>query len=159
MLLSRADDHRRRGELEAAAKVYAAVAAHADGAAYAEEAMLRRARMLRASGDLSGAVAVAQSAAARFPRGALSPERAAFHSAVLIELGAAPRAAGVLDALGAEVRTEAVQQARIDAARVLVRDDPDRARRLIEPVLQAPWSPKLSRAAKRIASEVAAEKK
>jgi hypothetical protein len=76
-LLSHADDARRRRDTDAAIEAYELVAARADGVAFAEEALLRAARLRAARGERDAARVLLAQLRARFPDGALAPERRA----------------------------------------------------------------------------------
>lgn len=139
-LSRRADEARRRGELEEAASLYARIAGHAGGTGYAEEALLRRARILHLLGRRADARSALIDAGARFPEGPLAPERGALSARLLLESGDLDGAVRLLESLARSRGTVELQTLRVEVAEALVNRDPARARSLYEAALFAPMT-------------------
>lgn len=135
-LLSRADELRRSGKEDAAAKIYLDVAARADGGEYAEEALLRTAQIFADEKLEDQAFGALHTAAARFPHGMLTPERAVLEAQLHLARGDARAASKALERIG-DRRTLAMSRARVEVAEALLAVSPARAIRLVAPVLDS----------------------
>lgn len=154
--LAEAADHlRRSGRALEAAEAYARLAADPRASGYVEEALLRRAAIFHGMGRTSDALAELDLARARFPRGALVPERAALYADLHLSAGRLGEAVRVLEAIDDTLATAALSEKRIELAEKLLPVDPARARALAERVARGPGSLALRRDALRVAAGAA----
>lgn len=124
-----ADAHRLQGERSKAAQIYGQVAA--EKGRFQEEAFLRQAQLEERA---TKALAILKTADIAIGNGLLKPERAALSCDLLLKLGRPDEAAEILERTAG--RALALQAARVRVAEALADRAPERARLLVEPVVE-----------------------